>query len=386
MKVDIVTRHAVANYGSILQAYATEKAFEKLGCEAEIINYVRKDEQGKNIVKTMLKRNKRWNKNKVTRAIYRLLQTEVYNKSYLKFEEFRNNFLKETKTLYDNEIELKKNLPDGDIFCTGSDQVWGKIGNVDFDPVYFLSFVPKDKKCISYAASFGKENINENLQKELSNYMRKYDAITVREDSAKNILKNIGFESEQVLDPTLLLSRKEWENVVTNSIEERGYVLIYQLHKNKDLEKYAEQFAKNVKKKLIRISISKLYFFKSGKLIYMPTPAEFLNYFKNAEYVISDSFHATVFSIIFNKKFIDVLPEGTGTRIVSILKLLGLEDRIVRDYNDFSLTYKDIDYELVNKKLEKQRKKSLNVLEKIIINKMNRGKLDGEKTDTYNNE
>lgn len=159
MKVGIITRHAVANYGSILQAYATQKAIQNFGFESEIINYIRYDEQGDNIAKTMLKRNKFWNKNNITRLIYLKLQTSNYKKSYEKFLEFRKGFLNETEVLYSSNNELIKNIPNEDIYCTGSDQVWGRIGLSEFDRTYFLDFVPTNKKCISYASSFRKRAI-----------------------------------------------------------------------------------------------------------------------------------------------------------------------------------------------------------------------------------
>lgn len=366
MKVKIITRHAVANYGSILQAYATQKAIEKLGHESEIINYVRYDEQGKNISDTMLRRNKKWNSNIILRSIYKILQTPVYNGTYKAFEKFRNGFLKESEQLYSSDEDLRM-LPEADVYCTGSDQVWGIIGNVDYDKNYFLDFA-SGKKCISYAASFGKSDLSEKLKQDLSNLLKKYSSVLVREKSAKELLGNFGVKAEQVLDPTLLLNKEEWEKVTDNSIKDTGYVLIYQLHNNKKLEKYAKEFADRTGRKLIRISVSWLYMFKSGKLVYLPTPGEFLGYFKNCDYVITDSFHATVFSIIFNKEFVDVLPKGTGTRIVSLLEILGLENRVVDDYNDFSIIDKMIDYTLVKKKLKQEQIKSLELLKDSIEN------------------
>lgn len=365
MKVKIITRHAVANYGSILQAYATQRAIEKLGYESEIINYIRYDEQGKNISDTMLQRNKKWNKNIITRVVYKLLQTPIYNGSFKKFTKFREDFLKESKALYSCDEDLKL-LPKADVYCTGSDQVWGKIGNVEYDKNYFLDFVPQGKKCISYSASFGKTELPNELKKELPKLLEKYSHITVREDSAVELLKKMNIKASQVLDPTLLLNREEWERVIKNNLKCKDFVLIYQVHEDKKLEKYAKEFAKKVNKPLIRISISLLYKLKSGKLAYMPKPNEFLEYFKNCEYVVTDSFHATVFSIIFNKKFINILPSGTGTRIISILRILGLEKRIIKDYNDFSLIGKEINYKKVNEKLEVERKKSLKILNEII--------------------
>ena len=201
---------------------------------------------------------------------------------------------------------------------------------------------------------------------DLPKLLEKYTKITVREDSAKEMLKNMNIQSTQVLDPTLLLNKEEWNEVTSNKLNKNGYVLIYQLHEDKKLEKFAEEFAQKTNRQLVRISISWLYRFKSGKLAYLPTPNEFLEYFKKCEYVITDSFHATVFSIMFNKKFIDILPNGTGTRIISLLKLLGLENRIVNNYEDFSLIGKEIEYETVNNKLENEREKSIEILNDII--------------------
>ena len=366
MTIKIITRHAVANYGSILQAYATEKIFESLGCECEIINYVRSDEQGKNISRTMLKRNRKWNRNFVLRFIYLMLQTPIYNGSYNNFKKFRKHLLTESEREYSSEKELET-LPGADIYCTGSDQVWGQIGNVQFDENYFLSFVPEGRKCISFASSFGKDVVSDELKSKLPELLSKYSAITVREKCAKDLLQSIGIEAELMLDPTLLLTKEDWAKLCTVEIKKSGYVLTYQLHEDKKLEEFAEKFAKKIGKPLIRISISWLYRFKSGNFVYMPSPEEFLSYFRNCEYVITDSFHATVFSIIFNKKFVDVLPQNSGNRITSLLDLLGLSDRILKQYNDFTTLQQDIDYTSVNKILNEEKIRTMESLKKIIF-------------------
>ena len=370
-KVDIITRHAVANYGSILQTYATQKIFQKLGYDSEIINYVRKDEQGKNIASANLKsnRNKKWNKNILTRLIYKMMQAPNYEYSYRCFEKFRSQLLKQTDVFYESIEQLKKDVPVADIYCTGSDQVWTSMGLYQYDEAYFLEFVPDYKPCISYASSFGREEINEELHKNLKNLLKRYANILVREDSAVDIIKNIGFNNvEQVVDPTLLLNKEEWEELLNKqkNKEKRKYILIYQLQNNKKFDIYAKELAKKLNLKLIRISPSINGFFKIGKFVYMPNPKSFLNYFRNAEIVITDSFHGTVFSLLFQRKFIDILPPMTGTRIKSILRLVGLEKRILNDYNDFSIIDNEIDYNHVNKILNKQREESLKKLQKTL--------------------
>lgn len=368
MKIDVITRHSVPNYGSLLQSYATQKAIEKIGHESEIINYTRYEERYENLANTLIK-GKKWDKNIILRILYKLIQTPNYAKMYKKFLKYRKEFLRETKIEYGNLNELKENIPEADVYCSGSDQIWGKIGTEDYDESYFLEFA-KGRKCIAYASSFGKTELNENLNKNLDRLLGKYTKILVREDSAKKILKDRNFTNvEQVLDPTLLLSKEEWielANISKKKINEK-YVLIYQLHDNKEFDKYAEKFAKNKKLKLLRISPSLYHVTRSGKLIYLPTQYEFLKYFMNAEYILTDSFHATVFSIIFNKKFIDILPANkTGTRIESILNLFGIENRILKNYDDMNLIDSNIDYRNVNIRLDEERNKSLNLFKEAV--------------------
>ena len=365
MKVAIITRHAVANYGSVLQAYATQKIIEELGYDSEIINYVRKDEKGINISDTMLQRNPKWNKSIVTRIFYKILQTPIYAGTYYKFKHFRKNLLKESEKEYRDSKELKT-YPRADVYCTGSDQVWGQIGTQEFDLNYFLDFAPKQVKCISVASSFGHDDISESLQYLLCDLFSKYSHITVRESNAMTQLEKLGIKSQQVLDPTLLLPKEDWESISKIKNIKTGYVLVYQLHNNKKLEKYADEFSKKTNKTLIRISVSLLYLFKSGKLAFMPSPQEFLGYIKNADYIITDSFHATVFSIIFHKRFINILPNGTSKRITNLLQLFQLENRVVDNYDDFSVIGKEIHYVEVDNILKEYREKSIGVLEQIL--------------------
>lgn len=370
MKVEIITRHSVPNYGSLLQTYATQRAIEKLGHESEIINYTRYEERFENLANTLVK-GKKWDKNGILRTIYKIIQTPNYSKMYKDFKKYRIGFIKETEREYGNIDEVKEYMPEADIYCSGSDQIWGKIGSANYDETYFLEFV-KNKKCISYASSFGKTELNNELDKKINLLLKKYKHILVRENTAKEILQKKGFKNvEQVLDPTFLLEREEWLRLASKSkknIKEK-YILIYQLHDNKQFDNYAKEFAKKRKMKLLRISPSLYHITRSGKLIYLPNQYEFLSYFANAEYILTDSFHATVFSIIFNRKFIDILPlNKTGTRIESILQLLKIENRILKNYKDFDSIDKLIDYEKVNSDLKKERIKSYNLLKEAIEN------------------
>ena len=368
MKVDVITRHAVANYGSIIQAYATQKVIEDLGYECDIINYVREDEKDRNISKTLLKNSAKWNKNFVTRMIFKIIQDPNYYISYKKFCKFRKKLLKETIE-YNTIEQLKNNLPDADIFCTGSDQVWGPIGTSEYDEAYFLKFVPNDKKTIAYSSSFGKKDNNKSVIGNLKYLLSDYSKLLVREDTAVDIIKNAGFENvEQVVDPVLLLKDVDFDKIIEEPKIKEDYILVYQLHDNKKFEKYTQKIAKEKNMKLIRVSPSLTNFFKCGKTVYLPTPREFLGYIKNAKFIITDSFHGTAFSLIFNKKFVDIPPQNGITRIESVLRVFGLENRLVKNYDEYDILDKDIDYDRVNAIIDAQRLSSLQKLKDALKN------------------
>lgn len=367
MKVLIITRHAIANYGSVLQAYATQKIFENLGYESEILDYIPIDEKKENLVNTYIKNSKFWNKNIITRLIYNCLQKNNIENMNIKFQEFREKMLNLTKKKYYGIEDLKKEKFDAEIYCTGSDQVWGKIGNMEFDPSYFLEFDNDGKKCISFSASFGKTNINEMELKELPLLLKKYSSILIRENSGLQIVKNMGFKNvNQVLDPTLILNKNNWEKILEPITENKKYIFIYQLHHNRFFDKYAKFISKKTNLKIIRVNPSKYFKYKPGIFKGLVSPGQFLNYIKNAEFILTDSFHGTAFSILFNKKFVDILPNETSTRIVSLLEFLNLKDRIIYNELNFNKLTKEIDYKGIEKILEEEQDIDIKLLEKAL--------------------
>lgn len=363
MKVSIITRHAIANYGSLLQTIATEKLFENLGFKTEVINYVPEDEKIENLVDSYIQNSKFWNKNFITRKMYKALQNKNIYKMNIKFSEYQKKYLHLSECEYNTISDLQKNKPVADIYCTGSDQDWGAIGRKKYDEAYFLSFLSQNDKAISYAASFGKDALCDELKQRLFELTKKYSDILVREDSAVKLLNDCGVKNAtQVLDPTLLTSKKDWDNICSDrKLINGNYILIYQLHHNKKLDKYAKKISKITGKKLIRINTSKYFKYKTGKFVYLPSPDEFLSYIKYADIILTDSFHGTCFSLIYNKNFIDILPSITGTRISSILNLFGLADRITVG-DDYDLVNENIDYDKVNIKLAAEQAKSIEAL------------------------
>lgn len=367
MKVSIITRHAINNYGSLLQAYATQTAVERLGYEAEIIDYVRKDEEYRNIVKTQLFLNKKWNRNFLTRGIYLLLQEPEYIESGRKFEKMQRQYLKLSRRYTTNE-ELTAFPPAADIYCTGSDQVWGPIGKDFCDPAYFLNFVPSSKRKISYAASFGRTQFNQSTLPLYQQLLQSYNSIAVRENSALDILEQIGITSgEQVLDPTLLISNEEWKELLGDMcLEKEPYILLYYLGNNPDIDTFARVVAKRRKMPLIRISAMRHWKTKGARNILLPDLGKFVSYIRHATYLITNSFHGTAFAINCGTQFVNILPGVTATRNTSILSQVRLENRIVNDYTNDSILDKRIDFSAVHEILTSERKKSAACLTKML--------------------
>lgn len=366
MKVGLITLHNVKNYGSVLQTYATQKLFRDLGCEVDVINYSRKELMDENLLENRINTSRIFSQNFITRMIGKILLGNSVKKQCKVFNEFLNKNINLTKR-YNSFEELVENVPEADIYCTGSDQVWNSDWNKGIQKAFFLEFV-QDKPKISYAASFGKSELDQEEIEITKEMLKKYDHISAREKSAVKIIHDLGIkEVEHVLDPTLMLNKEEWSKLKTDIKHKGKYILVYQLNtKNPEFDQYVKKLSRIKKIPVIRVSNVIYQAFKYGKFVYCPTVNEFLTYFLNAEYIVTDSFHATGFSINFNKKFVSIFPKKFSTRLQSILELTGLENRRVQDFNNFSIIDKEIDYQKVNEIIEKERKKSMDYLKNAI--------------------
>lgn len=363
MNVKVITRHTPSNYGSLLQALATQEVIKGLGHDVEIIDYRRTDERGMAAVTTALRGKPQFMSNPIKRIAYISMMYPETKIAEMKFDRMRRKYLNLT-----HRCESPADLSElkADVFLTGSDQVWGPMMNGSHDETYFLDFVSEGKKG-AYAASFGRTNFTDGTMRRYAELLRRYDALAVREDSAVRLLDTMGIHSSgQVLDPTLLLSSDRWDKYIRKDIEGE-YVLVYQLHNNPVLSRYAVDMARNLGLPLLRISPSFHQLLRGGKFVYLPDIDEFLSYIKNCTFFVTDSFHGTAFALNFNRRFVEILPNNsTGSRNQSILRLTGLTDRIVTDFNDFSIADRPIDYRDVNEILDRERAVSLNILKNIL--------------------
>ena len=371
MTVKVITRHAPSNYGSLLQSIATQTVLEHLGYECKMIDYQRKDERGIRMVLNQVSRKKDFS-SPLKKLFYIIIRYPVEKYAQCRFDRMRNRYLKMTKrcTTPEDLSQLK-----ADAFMTGSDQVWGPVITGMYDAAYFLQFATGGAKRLSYAASFGKTNFDAATTRVYQQMLASYDKITVREDSAVQMLESWGAKNcyGQVLDPTLLLSADEWIDLLVYEemqikYASQKYILVYQIHNDRQLSSYALRLAAHTGLKLLRVNPFMHQVHRGGKFVLCPDVTEFLSLIKNATYIVTDSFHGTCFSLTFEKQFIEVLPNNTtGTRNQSILALTGLSNRIVYDFDDFSIINTMINYQPVREILAKERGRSVKML-KCLLN------------------
>ncbi|MBQ8527197.1 MAG: polysaccharide pyruvyl transferase family protein [Lachnospiraceae bacterium] len=365
MKVATITRHAITNYGSLLQSIATQKILESLGYESEIIDYVRTDETPENWEKTLLERKIGWKQSKIKRLVYLLLRTPESLIAGKKFEKMRKRYLNLSKR-YCSPEELKSDVPQADVYMTGSDQVWGPVANGTYDDSYMLSFVPQKKKKIAFAASMGKMIVSDETIELFKRWLPIYDSIAVREDSAVEFLSNLGVSSDAVLDPTLLIGAEEWDKLASKQ-KKKNYILVYQLHNDPKLNEYARILSKKMNLTLIRVSPTFHQIARGGRFCFLPELSEFLMLIRDASFMVTDSFHGTAFAINYNTPFAEVLPEnGTNSRNISILKLTGLEDRVITSKEALDKMDYAVDFSYANEQIEQKRKESISILCKML--------------------
>lgn len=356
-EVVIVTKIG-KNHGALLQAFALKRAVEVMGMNVRIVNYA--------LPKTLRTYEILPKVTGISTLKSFFSYLRVYRstkKSVNKFLAFRDDYFNFTK-IYHDFTELKNNPPKADIYITGSDQVWNPC--INFDPAYYLMFGNENAIRASYAASIGIDCIPDEYKDEFLRRLSNITCKSVREESAKTLLEDLGINSTVSLDPTLLHNRDVYDEIAIESHISGPYILLYLLIMPNDVKEYID----NLRKKYpncILVNIPGSPTSKRIGDIEMRDigPREFLGLIKNAEAVLTSSFHGTVFSIIYEKNFMSILPTKTGGRIKDLLCKLDLKERIaVTPANIDELTNK-IDYDNVNEKLSFLKEKSYDYLYEI---------------------
>ena len=358
MKIGIITYHRAKNLGAMLQSYALQKTLEKYKGKCEIIDY--RNEK----MEESYKVKKIWE----CKSLKEKIKNILFMKKNKAFEEVRKEFNEKVQTISTkkyNKNNIKEANNDYDLFVTGSDQVWNVKLNYD-DENYFLNFAEDNNKKNSYAASFGTNKINEEQKEKICNQLKTFNKISVREEEGKNVVRELtGRNSELVLDPTLLLNKYEWENMINNErIEKEKYIFVYVIAYTPTLLEFARKLGKERNCKVICFHTS-YQKYRGMKNLTKVSPQDFLNYIKNAEVVVTSSFHGMCFSINLQKEFYYELDENkvnNNSRLKTLATTLNLEDR--RIINGKCINNR-INYSEVTKKLEAERKKSIQFIEEL---------------------
>lgn len=357
MKIGIITYHFAINYGAVLQCYALSKFLESKGYEIEVINYVNsKQKRNNDVIK-----HDDGIKSLIANCLLLPFRGKIKNKKY-KFETFVNK-IKLSKEIQ-NIDELKEyiNSNNFNVIISGSDQVFNpKID--DFDLAFLLPFDINCKK-VSYAASTG--NANTADINKLKKYLDKFDRLSIREVNDLEKFRNIDRNINVVCDPTLLLSKNDWK-MLSSAEGDSNYLLCYFLHK--DLFKKEFMVAKKIaKEKHLKIKIINSRYSKNSLrkgTIFDCGPEEFIDLFANADYICTDSFHGTVFSLIFEKKFLcfDTSKNKNDSRRKNLLLNTDMIDALY--LIDSEKDFNKISYDYINcrKKIKNMQKDALDFLE-----------------------
>lgn len=361
MKVGIITFNRAINYGAVLQAYALKNYLISEGYDAEDLNYI-----NKNIEETSKIFSLNQKSLKDLLIMFALIPTKILMNR--KFKIFTKNYLGTSNTKL-NDKNIKEINEKFDAFISGSDQVWNyEITGLDEN--YFLEFATKDKVKISYAASFGVDKIPDEYWGNYKRLLGNFDMISVREKTGvENCNKILGINPITTVDPVFLINKEMWEKMAIKPKIKRKYVLVYSLNKSNCYE-IARKIAKDKDLEVVVLQPSLSCRIACKKVKY-ESPEEFLGFFYNAEYIVTDSFHGTAFSAIFEKKFIMCTGgnrENRASRQKMLLELLGLEERI-GNIENYTLIYDDIDYEVANNNFEKYVKQS----KEFLVNSLNNG-------------
>jgi len=335
-KIGIITFSAADNFGALMQCYALRKYLTQRGYDVEVINYwpsyLRKEyrlmfnwEELRSGVQSGLKCLWR----SVIYIRFKNLPKAISKQRKMNY--FRKNYLNITKKC--RNLKELKNLPPYQLYIAGSDQIWNpELTGGKLDPVFFLNFAPANARKVSYAASTGNAPSKDMLGK-YKYYMKNLDYISVREKKTADILAKITDKKvHQDKDPTLLLDRKSWEKLLLKDKEKKPYIFFFSLYYQPEQFQYVNKLSERNKMPIKHYFYGRLAkrLVNNGGSCYFDSPQELLTKIKNAAYVVTDSFHVTVFSILFEKRFV-TFPSGKwNERIENLLEEYHLADHLIR--------------------------------------------------------
>ncbi len=356
MRINIITFHFCPNYGAVLQTYALQTVIQKMGHDVKIIDYRPKYHVQRFHKLPLWKHSWRW------RPVFAIRDIQFAFLS-LRFANFRHRFLRTTQK-YITLDELRRNPPEANVYISGSDQVWcPEI--TEGDPAYFLEFAPEGTKRVAYSASLGRSDVPNSYLNRITPLLQAMDSVSVREKDSQPIISGrLAGNVSVTLDPTLLLD--DWTPLLSKQPLKKKYILMAGFQWSPLLEMVTRLVASEKGLAVLRLKD----LFPSWKTSIghrcLPSPQGYLDLFKNAEFVVTNSFHGTAFSTIFQRPFFSVALQNSiaakTERMSSHLTSIGLQNRLIWAPDKSQILNglrTDINWDVPSKLIREQRSSSL---------------------------
>lgn len=355
-RVGIITFHFVNNFGGALQAYALRKTIdERCDADAEIIDYriwfIRLTDRIRLLpITTNLKE---------IISGFKTMGQRINRRT--KFGVFTRHNSKITRK-YSNHWQLNNNPPCDEKFVCGSDQIWNPILTFGVSPSYYLQFEKNPENKIAYAPSFGTNEIKKRHKKTITNNLNNIKYLSVREQSGKELIKDLtGKDVPRLIDPTFLLDKEEWSSIGMNPLNSKEpYILLYIMQRDMAVYEYARRIKEEKGIKLIEIS---RYGYNPGfvdETLVSVGPDEFLGLFRDAAYVCTNSYHGLAYSIIFEKDFCIIPCKRFTARINNMVDLLQIKN--VAENDDIHALFAKYDKDYVREVIKQEKEKSITFL------------------------
>lgn len=371
MKIGILTQPLKNNYGGLLQNYALQTVLKRMGHEVITIDrkrYISLKDKFIIIFKRVVLRCLLNRKD-----IYPIIPYWINKRDFRTISKNTNSFIKEniyvTEEITSNRGMKRLNKYNLDAYIVGSDQVWRPLYSPNL-PTYFLDFLENNNrlKKISYAASLGtdKWELSRKETKMAIKLIKQFDAVSVREESAISLIRDyLGLDAVHVLDPTMLLTALDYKELIKthNTKHSQGDLFVYILDETIEIQPIVNRISNDKNLTPFRIMPDEMPSSEIDKCIFPPV-YQWIRSFIDAEFVITDSFHGTVFSIIFGKPFVVIPNKSRGnSRFISLLNILGLNSLMVNTVEEITNEiYEPIDYESIRSVLVEWRTKSISFI------------------------
>jgi hypothetical protein len=313
MRICTITCQNADNHGARLQCYALVRYFQKQGHDVQVIDYRPDYMRGPRLWYWPGASIKSWAK-----LFFQIPVRSRAVRRHQCFDKFSKKYIPLTR-IYNSIDELRQNPPEADMYIAGSDQIWNTTFRNGTDPGYYLDFGEKSVRRESFAASFATEDIVPSARDFVKDNLKRFDKITVREQSALKILENLGYQGSLQDDPVFLLSAQEWNEIADGTGEGENYVLVYDFYNDDNIKQEALRIAQERDLNIYAVCPMKLSY--ADKNYVYSGPETFVSLIKNASCVVSNSFHGTVFAMIYRVPFkvID-RPDGLNVRMHDLLE------------------------------------------------------------------